>query len=194
MLYYFNPRSPHGERHFDAGQSWLYCYFNPRSPHGERRDPLPSENRTITISTHAPRTGSDANNFLQQTLQSISTHAPRTGSDRKTYNCDYSCSISTHAPRTGSDTATMYNFDPSIFISTHAPRTGSDYVDVIYTYTADQFQPTLPARGATQMQRASITIFSDFNPRSPCGERGLFQPTLPARGATCVSSFPIYKR
>ena len=34
---YFNPRSPHGERHdFHIVQLGV-DYFNPRSPHGERR-------------------------------------------------------------------------------------------------------------------------------------------------------------
>ena len=77
----FNPRSPHGERlYLSAPVHWTspfqptlpargatafkfpaanrYGYFNPRSPHGERRSsfkcfPISS------ISTHAPRTGSD---------------------------------------------------------------------------------------------------------------------------------------
>ena len=56
------------------------------------------------------------------------------------------------------------------------------------------FQPTLPARGATNGRVAISDGRSDFNPRSPHGERlypiafdddgNLFQPTLPARGAT----------
>ena len=55
-------------------------------------------------------------------------------------------------------------------ISTHAPRTGSDMGGRMNNLFLE-FQPTLPARGATQTQRASITTFSDFNPRSPHGER-----------------------
>ena len=63
-------------------------------------------------------------------------------------------------------------FLPLIVISTHAPRTGSDSAQLTATITP-----------------------SDFNPRSPHGERLIdtitacarhgFQPTLPARGATC---------
>ena len=59
-----------------------------------------------------------------------------------------------------------------------------------------EFQPTLPARGATQAGAGHFRL-SDFNPRSPHGERQLvdivhrrrcvgFQSTLPARGATTV--------
>ena len=60
---------------------------------------------------------------------------------------------------------------PIVVISTHAPRAGSDAVSCPW-----------PGRN------------SNFNPRSPCGERPglfnnivgtvLFQPTLPVRGAT----------
>ena len=79
--------------------------------------------------------------------------------------------ISTHAPRTGSDEKKV-TFLPLTEISTHAPRTGSDC-------------PLSVRR----------PVPSNFNPRSPHGERphvlhaqptktAVFQPTLPARGAT----------
>ena len=81
---YFNPRSPHGERHKEGvsfemnhisihaprtgsdqtnalADSFLPFHFNPRSPHGERLSPplaFPPALRYISI--HAPRTGSDA--------------------------------------------------------------------------------------------------------------------------------------
>ena len=40
-LRHFNPRSPHGERRYNAiiTERWM-LYFNPRSPHGERPPPL----------------------------------------------------------------------------------------------------------------------------------------------------------
>ena len=102
-------------------------------------------------------------------------------------------------------------------ISTHAHRTGSDGCPALIGQFFLEFQPTLPARGATVSSRGCAVKFaisthaprtgsderprpgktgthSDFNPRSPHGERlrslGLwrdkyiFQPTLPARGAT----------
>ena len=101
-------------------------------------------------------------------------------------------------------------------ISIHAPRTGSDGISRARRCAILPFQSTLPARGATSPVRSqcSDTLFqstlpargatsgwattrrerSDFNPRSPHGERhgdavqGLqpykFQSTLPARGAT----------
>ena len=33
---YFNPRSPHGERHNGSFHCFFSTDFNPRSPHGER--------------------------------------------------------------------------------------------------------------------------------------------------------------
>ena len=81
----FNPRSPHGER--QAAVKDRFCEpsnFNPRSPHGERlvnfctcystslfQSTLPSRGATsrvnslcawMTISIHAPLTGSDGTN------------------------------------------------------------------------------------------------------------------------------------
>ena len=101
-------------------------YFNPRSPHGERHvKPLTAED-VLSISTHAPRTGSDARLANLSDMLEISTHAPRTGSDSPAHfpsptRCHFNprsphgerqkdrkklpkyCEISTHAPRTGSD-------------------------------------------------------------------------------------------
>ena len=124
--------------------------------------------------------------------------------------------ISIHAPRTGSDNMVNDVLLRNATISIHAPRTGSDITVQAYSLIETGFQSTLPARGATCLQSAierdvSISIHaprtgsdrrsrrtrssaSDFNPRSPHGERrgvnqGIddilrFQSTLPARGAT----------
>ena len=105
-------------------------------------------------------------------LRPISIHAPRTGSDGIciVFSFRQYGRISIHAPRTGSD-AIVWNSCVSMAISIHAPRTGSDFV-----------------------RREDACSTSDFNPRSPHGERRdlgrksgrnqAFQSTLPARGAT----------
>ena len=106
-------------------------------------------------------------------------------------------------------------------ISIHAPRVGSDQPGRSTPSTIFVFQSTLPVWGATkdgvkviQVQRISIhaprvgsdpgsgqerLVESDFNPRSPCGERpdkidqisgrNLFQSTLPVWGATKAMQF-----
>ena len=55
-------------------------------------------------------------------------------------------------------------------ISIHAPRTGSDNSALGNVSIHAQFQSTLPARGATN-RRSSTPNQSNFNPRSPHGER-----------------------
>ena len=56
--------------------------FNPRSPHGERRKVFKTREEALVISIHAPRTGSDFMEELENHIGiGISIHAPRTGSD-----------------------------------------------------------------------------------------------------------------
>ena len=55
-------------------------YFNPRSPHGERHAPHQRRPSAFDFN-HAPRTGSDATLSRRFLLSEISIHAPRTGSD-----------------------------------------------------------------------------------------------------------------
>ena len=56
-------------------------------------------------------------------------------------------------------------------ISIYAPRTGSDILLLIIILRGSPFQSTLPARGATPSCRPRRSWRSDFNPRSPHGER-----------------------
>ncbi len=101
------------------------AYFNPRSPHGERHcQPVNSANYP-SISIHAPRTGSDIDIFNITRHTQISIHAPRTGSDDCVYLCAFLFLISIHAPRTGSDGFGLVQWTGAD-ISIHAPRTGSD--------------------------------------------------------------------
>ena len=101
----------------------------------------------------------------------ISIHAPRVGSDAGEQNIFLACRISIHAPRVGSDVHDTCGFCGDYSISIHAPRVGSDK-------TGSKIFPDV----------------TDFNPRSPCGERPrmkrngnrwkIFQSTLPVWGAT----------
>ena len=101
----FNPRSPHGERLPALSSSGSTPNFNPRSPHGERHEILVCCATAVSISIHAPRTGSDApfreaNELDVLTFQST---LPARGAtpDRPREGCAKAISI--HAPRTGSD-------------------------------------------------------------------------------------------
>ena len=78
--------------------------FNPRSPHGERRKVFKTREEALVISIHAPRTGSDFMEELENHIGiGISIHAPRTGSDLRIRFVRLDGNISIHAPRTGSD-------------------------------------------------------------------------------------------
>ena len=56
-------------------------------------------------------------------------------------------------------------------ISIHAPRTGSDSLRRTAHASMCRFQSTLPARGATLFLATISATSSNFNPRSPHGER-----------------------
>ena len=191
---YFNPRSPCGERRKQrrhnrrqklisihaprVGSDAYYAYsttdtddFNPRSPCGERRPRSTAGTSCPLISIHAPRVGSDAlflagtpvDPVFQSTLpvwgathpcgrchQGYLDFNPRSpcGERPAVLSVFRNCLIiSIHAPRVGSDQGIM-DLGYSRQISIHAPRVGSDF-------------QVLPLE----------SIQSDFNPRSPCGER-----------------------
>ena len=149
MRFYFNPRSPHGERQ----QVYYFDLFK----NAQFQPTLPARGATRHV-----RFAAIAETF-QPTL-------PARGATVSFVLSSPSVDISTHAPRTGSDFELLIT-EAIVHISTHAPRTGSDDISA-----------EINSEG------------NDFNPRSPHGERRLlrrclsrgqtFQPTLPARGAT----------
>ena len=191
-------------------------YFNPRSPCGERQHVRYGHFDSGNISIHAPRVGSDSYQqscmafcfefqstlpvwgattrairftsalifqstlpvwgatFYRDTVPCAHVYfnprspcGERPGQSAKLYRQQH---ISIHAPRVGSD-ATCAPIGAGRGISIHAPRVGSDLF------------AKLPSAD-----------FYDFNPRSPCGERRkndnarrlliIFQSTLPVWGAT----------
>ena len=56
--------------------------------------------------------------------------------------------ISIHAPREGGDNV-ISTLAPAVGISIHAPREGGDLAACVGRVSADRFQSTPPARGAT---------------------------------------------
>ena len=94
-------------------------YFNPRSPHGERRTFSCAAGCAASISTHAPRTGSDLR-FVQHRVCSLlfQPTLPARGATETLLQRGWFTEISTHAPRTGSDlfvpltTFHMAHFNP----------------------------------------------------------------------------------
>ena len=85
-----------------------------------------------------------------------------------------------------------------LYISTHAPLAGSDgLVKAAVEYT--KISTHAPLAGSDRFAPFGTVQSSNFNPRSPRGERlmvdpstvtkALFQPTLPSRGATRVRTY-----
>ena len=148
------------------------------------------------ISTHAPRTGSDA---LSAVFSGVSENFnPRSPhGERLTFSPPTSpiSSISTHAPRTGSD-ATVEEIQKadSDYFNPRSPH-GERLLTSLSVKPALDFNPRSP-HGERRARCFAPLIVCDFNPRSPHGERRsipapslesrTFQPTLPARGATAA--------
>ena len=160
----------------------------------------------MSISIHAPLTGSDPPHRKIAIYFDISIHAPLTGSDLlsnivhreelefqstlplrgATLWCRSGAperSISIHAPLTGSDTI-WEAMALTGWISIHAPLTGSDcLVTRGYCY-GTYFNPRSPygERPALSEYRRVMLY---FNPRSPYGERPQRHRTRPQDG--CIS-------
>ena len=173
----------------------------------------------MVISIHAPRTGSDCRRaWRRRGLGEFQSTLPARGATAFRARLRLQpCRFQSTLPARGATVPPRVAAAGIRRISIHAPRTGSDGFQIKQGYAPGKFQSTLPARGATAMRRIllyhkMISIHaprtgsdwrvtagsckrSNFNPRSPHGERrpkgrkckmseNLFQSTLPARGAT----------
>ena len=215
--------SDHSCRHRRRRQS----DFNPRSPHGERQAVGRYHRRKRRISTHAPRTGSDPTTEPKKAFDPV--FQPTLPARGATGSSVVHCAFRVFQPTLPARGATLSgwhchdrrrHFNPrsphgerrtaaaaaaqAWRISTHAPRTGSDSTAYAGCAIYGQFQPTLPARGATgsaAATRASCKI-STHAPRTGSDEdvthwfrrSWRFQPTLPARGATALGNGLLRRR
>ncbi len=126
----------------------LLSYFNPRSPRGERQRINAEIFVTVIFQSTLPAWGATLA-LLQALFASIfQSTLPAWGATVLPYCYHYGYDISIHAPRVGSD-ATLFRMGMMITL----------------------FQSTLPAWGATRDPVCGFNAVSDFNPRSPRGER-----------------------
>ena len=148
VVSHFNPRSPHGERRPSRVIVCAGATFQSTLPaRGATFLPPPSSPARAIFQSTLPARGATPDLLVGHVAVLISIHAPRTGSDllrRQPFGC---LLISIHAPRTGSDNAED-NADAPSAISIHAPRTGSD-----------------------RSTASCPSACTNFNPRSPHGER-----------------------
>ena len=146
-------------------------YFNPRSPHGERLASSPNTRAPYTISTHAPRTGSDGGGgFGFSRRRDFNPRSPHGERRAAAPTEKQRALISTHAPRTGSDEYDALT-DEQRSISTHAPRTGSDAFFAGCATSRGYFNPRSPHGERRLPGRVHPCRTAYFNPRSPHGER-----------------------
>ena len=170
---YFNPRSPHRERHKRKYSRAPEYYFNPRSPHRERRfcknaklyycgfqSTLPSLGATYTVwiftgrrKNFNPRSPHWERHDLFDLVSRkifISIHAPLTGSDWLRLSClSLRYLFQSTLPSQGATINSFDRVDLSV-ISIHAPLTGSDGCTVMLNADGTPFQSTLPSQGATR--------------------------------------------
>ena len=215
----FNPRSPHGERRFLLRGRLVHSDFNPRSPHGERpRGERGAGSRRHDFNPRSPHGERQQAIKMAQHYDAISTHAPRTGSDAGATSPDTTTGrFQPTLPARGATPATCRTFcGARRFQPTLPARGATDNRSRRFFYHRLRFQPTLPARGATRQpehrqvhppisthaprtgsdKSARQTIIdatiSTHAPRTGSDEKQAerlrewlaFQPTLPARGAT----------
>ena len=154
--------------------------------------------RKNTISIHAPRGGSDEGRFfVMLSAEKISIHAPRGGSDDSSNECPVYYFISIHAPRGGSDRLVNRISRADRLFQSTLPVGGATWKH-IQASSSNPISIHAPRGGSDGAPASTASTFSNFNPRSPWGERQslpstkdscvLFQSTLPVGGATGISA------
>ena len=137
----------------------------------------------MDISIHAPRAGSDnPTMFPVCNPKHFNPRSPCGERHRLSHINRLPIPISIHAPRAGSDFLVGYRLAGGV-ISIHAPRAGSDFL-VGYRIAGGVISIHAPRAGSDWRPRpATPATPSNFNPRSPCGER---RPACP-RPSGCGS-------
>ena len=147
-------------------------HFNPRSPHGERL--LENAKKELAKKFQSTLPARGATLQRQHIAAGIphfnprSPHGERPCSARR---CGLLRPISIHAPRTGSDgICIVFSFRQYGRISIHAPRTGSDNSPRHAAVKSSNFNPRSP-HGERLQAHPLCAECLHFNPRSPHGER-----------------------
>ena len=168
--YYFNPRSPCGERQVQSCLRQLRKYFNPRSPCGERHYLSRAKVNRFDISIHALLAESDSDDFPVEYPVDISIHALLAESD--TTYIDGSKIQTDFNPRSpcGERPPQTVPQLVSCPISIHALLAESDRLWRGDCGDGGNFNPRSPC-GERQTAAEAAKTAADFNPRSPCGER-----------------------
>ena len=145
-------------------------YFNPRSPCGERQGGLNMPEVSLRFQSTLPLRGATAAAHRDGDPQAISIHAPLAGSDRVFCRARRKpCAFQSTLPLRGA-TAHVTTDVNTEEISIHAPLAGSDSARACRRPWRPHFNPRSPC-GERRSRRRSPPCQTNFNPRSPCGER-----------------------
>ena len=154
----------------------------------------------LTFQSTLPVGGATAVHGLDPIPGKISIHAPRGGSDIEPGNENSKTSISIHAPRGGSDSWLASIFQPVVIFQSTLPVGGATLPQT-FQHHKGVISIHAPRGGSDTAASAPRHTPSDFNPRSPWGERliqdcdeisgQLFQSTLPVGGATIWELPPV---
>ena len=168
---YFYPRSPCGERHFNAGalpydEEFLSTLSLRRATEYWNGYP-----RLARISIHALLAESDSQTYFP--LPKPSNFYPRSPCGERRYLCMYVhnlAHISIHALLAESDWQLQRpTRGPALFLSTLSLRRAT--ADRYGRYCTYRFLSTLSLRRATAVNKTLAERDANFYPRSPCGER-----------------------
>ena len=150
---------------------WRSCAdFNPRSPHGERLTSRCKMAGRCEFQSTLPARGATAALSAVFSGVSISIHAPRTGSDpqiaAKFHRKLYFNPRSPHGERPSRRTSTRKQF---LFQSTLPARGATKEATAVYIN--EEISIHAPRTGSDAKLSLLATFLPDFNPRSPHGER-----------------------
>ena len=120
----FNPRSPHGERLCVWRSHPLPREFQSTLPaRGATFDTIQECIRNVQFQSTLPARGATIDGTDYVSVMSISIHAPRTGSDSHPLPRENrAIAISIHAPRTGSDRYALRAFDTCANFNPRSPH------------------------------------------------------------------------
>ena len=125
MRQYFNPRSPHGERHSSSRDICSFVYISIHAPpHGERHAHQSEDDDKPHISIHAPAWGATDTVWMWVSVFDISIHAPAWGATNSDTRHTSPDNHFNPRSRMGSDTENNSKTIANT-ISIHAPAWGA---------------------------------------------------------------------
>ena len=153
-------------------QSRLPCwYFNPRSPHGERQSVTHAEPITHAISIHAPRTGSDPRkNPAPTCTRYFNPRSPHGERPMIRWTQRKMRKFQSTLPARGATVSSIAWTKAGTFQST-LPARGATRAYGEAGCGVQDFNPRSPHGERLTRRAASRKSGSYFNPRSPHGER-----------------------